>query len=548
MPGIQRIQHVVVLMLENRSFDHIFGYRAGVNGLSGNEYNLLEPTKPVSASNPAFYVSNGAPFAVPVGQGPAHSFADASIQQYRNKNGPVRGFPASNSGFVVSYLTELTFADRVADVTDEEIRVVMEAFAPGRLPSISALADAFCVCDNWYSEVPGPTQPNRLYIHAATSAGYAINDWSHIFDFCTIYNNLQDAGYTWATHDFDQNEVQAFSRVNTQKSCFRDFTTSFASDVQLNELPNFAFIIPRFLNADLPANSQHPPQDARYGDNLIADVYDALRANLDVWRNSALIVLYDEHGGLYEHVIPPSDGIPNPDGINSPPPGVTASWAPRFAFDRLGFRVPAIIASPWVIKGSVDSTRYQHTSVLATLKVLFGLPSFLTRRDASANSFESLFSELSAPRTDTPETLPRAAIPPVTVAKDDPGHPANRPLDLTQTELLLGVHQMLRAVDPKVADGFDLHMKQGEASAYIRWCYDRIAKANKPTGAFQLYRARGKYHWRLCDPKGRVLAESSAGYARRAAALAAVKQIQSAAATGTIKQDESVGNFSRTAA
>jgi phospholipase C len=538
MAGTQRIQHVVVLMLENRSFDHIFGYRAGVNGLSGNEFNLLKPSKPVSARNPAFYVSNGAPFAVPVGQGPAHSFTDANIQQYNNKNGPARGFPASNSGFVASYHTELTFADRVPDVTGEEIRVVMEAFAPGRLPSIGALADAFCVCDNWYSDGPGPTQPNRLYIHAGTSAGYVINDWSHTFNFRTIYNSLQDTGYTWATYDFDQNEVKEFSQVNTQKSCFRDFTTSFASDVQSNKLPSYSFIIPRFLNADLPANSQHPPQDARYGDNLIADVYDALAANPDVWRNSVLIVLYDEHGGLYDHAIPPSVGVPNPDGINSPPPGVTASWVPQFAFDRLGFRVPVIIASPWVARGRVDSTRYQHTSVLATLKVLFGLPSFLTRRDASANSFDSLFSELSAPRTDTPATLPRAATPPLTVSKDDPRHPANRPLDLTQTELLLGVHQMLRAVDPKVVDGFDLHMKQGEASAHIRWCYDRIARAKKPTASFQLYRVRGKYHWRLCDRKDRVLAESPTGYARRAAAIVAIRQIQFAAAAGGIEQSE----------
>ena len=174
MAGTQRIQHVVVLMLENRSFDHIFGYRAGVNGLGGNEFNLLDPTKPVSERNPAFYVSNGAPFAVPVGQGPGHSFADANVQQFNNENGPARGFPAKNSGFVRSYQTELTYADRVRNATDEEIRVVMEAFAPGRLPSIDALADAFCVCDNWFSEVPGPTQPNRLYMHAATSAGYAL--------------------------------------------------------------------------------------------------------------------------------------------------------------------------------------------------------------------------------------------------------------------------------------------------------------------------------------------------------------------------------------
>jgi phospholipase C len=538
MAGTQRIEHVVVLMLENRSFDHIFGYRAGVNGLSGDEFNLLDPTKPVSDNNPAFYVSNGAPFAVPVGEGPGHSFADANVQQFNNKTGPARGFPAKNLGFVRSYQTELTFADRVKNATNQEIRVVMEAFAPSRLPSIDALADAFCVCDNWYSEVPGPTQPNRLYMHAATSAGYALNDWSHIFDFRTIFNSLQDAGCSWATYDFDQNEVQEFSQVNMNKSCFRDFTMSFASDVQSSKLPNYSFVIPRFLSAVEPANSQHPPQDARFGDNLIADVYDTLRANPDVWQKSVLIVLYDEHGGLYDHVIPPSDGIPNPDGINSPPPGVTVSWAPTFAFDRLGLRVPAIIASPWVAKGRVDSTRYQHTSVLATLKALFGLPSFLTKRDASANSFESLFSELSAPRADTPETLPRAPLSPMPVSQDDPRHPANHPMDATQIEMVMGVHQMLRAADPQVVEGADLHMKQGEASAYVRWCYDHIAKVTRSAGEFQLFRSRGKHRWRLCDPRGRVLVESPVAYARRSAALAAVKHLQAAAPTADIKHED----------
>jgi len=538
MTAAQRIEHVVVLMLENRSFDHIFGYRAGVNGLKGDEYNLLVPTKPVSATNPACYVSNGAPFAVPVGQGPGHSFADANWQQYDNANGPGKGFPPRNNGFLLNYQNELLYADKVKNATAADFRVVMEAFAPGRLPSIEALADAFCVCDNWYSEVPGPTQPNRLYIHAATSVGYALNDWSQIFSVRTIYNSLQDAGCSWATYDFDSNEVKEFSQVNTQQNCFRDYTQSFAADVKSGGLPNYSFIIPHFVNADQPANSQHAPQDARYGDNLIADVYEALRSNPSVWQKSALIVIYDEHGGFYDHVIAPSDNIPNPDGIDSPPPSVTVSWAPRFAFDRLGFRVPAIIASPWIAKGKVDSTRYQHTSVLATLKALFGLSSFLTKRDASADSFESLFTELSAPRTDTPETLPRATVPATTVSMDNPAHPANQPLDPTQTEILLGVHQMLRKSNPDVVEWPDLHMTQADASDYIRSCYDRLAKTAKTGVTFHVYRDGNKHHWRLCDAKGRVLAESSGGYARRSAAVHAIKQIQATASPGRIEFDE----------
>jgi phospholipase C len=245
--------------------------------------------------------------------------------------------------------------------------------------------------------------------------------------------------------------------------------------------------------------------------------------------------LYDEHGGFYDHVIPPSDNVPNPDGINSPPPGNMASWPPEFAFDRLGFRVPAIIASPWVAQGRVDSTLYQHTSVLATLKALFGLSSFLTKRDASAKSFEALFSELSAPRTDTPESLPLATMAPVSVSPEDPAHPANQPMDATQTELLLGVHEMMRRAYPEMLDGANLHMTQGEASSYIRSCYEHHWKTIKGTGTFHGYRVGDKHFWRLCDAKGRMLAKSAVSYPRRAAAIAAVKQAQAAAAVGRVE-------------
>jgi phospholipase C len=534
MARTRRIEHVVVLMLENRSFDHMLGYHAGVNGLTGKEFNLLDPTKAVSSANPAYFVSNGAAFAIPVGEGPGHSFNDANSQEFNNIKGPAPGFPARNQGFVKNYRQELVLADRVKSPTVAEIQAVMDSFAPGRLPSIEALASAFCVCDNWFSEVPGPTQPNRLYMHAATSSGYVMNDWSQIFSARTIYNNLQDAGFTWAVYSSDVNEVLEFSQVNTQKTCFKDYTQSFASDVSSGALPNYAYIVPRFYNTTAaPADSQHPPHDARFGDNLIANVYDALRSNAELWQNTALIVIYDEHGGFYDHVIPPSSNVPNPDGINSPPPGATgSSSAPSFAFDRLGPRVPAIIASPWIQAGRIDSTQCQHTSVLATLKALFGLPSFLTKRDASANSFDGLFSELSSPRTDTPEALPRATVPTTTVAANDPSHPANHPMDATQAEILVGVHQMLRTAHPEVRSGADLRMTQGDASSFILSAYERLQRSRTAAGDFEIYKAGGKHHWRLVDAKGRVLAKSPIGYDRRAAAIAAIKQARTAAASG----------------
>lgn len=482
------IEHVVVLMLENRAFDHIFGFRHGVNGLKGDESNLLDPSKPESESNPAFSVNNAAPYAVLAGEGPGHSLNAANTQLCNNKNGPDGSHPMLNNGFVSNYNTELVYADKVKNPSHDVIEVVMQSFAPARLPSINALADAFCVCDNWYSEVPGPTQPNRLYMHAATSFGFALNVWTHIFDGPTIYNRLSDAGKTWAAYYFDDNDLAGFSQVNKESANFKLYEDSFASDVKAGTLANYAFIEPRFINADNDmANSQHAPQDARYGDNFIADVYETLRSNEELWSKTALIVLYDEHGGFYDHVVPPT-GVPNPDGINSPPPGNTISYAPTFDFTRLGFRVPAVIASPWVQAGKVDSTRYQHTSVLATVKKVWGLSDFLTRRDASAATFEGLFSALKAPRADTPAKLPRAALPTTTAAPDSPAHPANQPLDATQHAVLMKAYHLTRDSHPDGPPPDDLPTTQGEASKFIRARYSKhfnmpSGRASKKNGA-----------------------------------------------------------------
>lgn len=472
-PPNGRIEHVVVLMMENRSFDHIFGYRHGIDGLTGKEFNLLNPAAPESDKNPSFYVNNGAPWAVLAGQGPGHSLNAANVQLCNSKTGPDSSHAPSNNGFVSNYQTELVYADHVKNATNEIMQVVMQSFPPERLPSINALADAFCICDHWYSEVPGPTQPNRLYLHAATSFGYAMNVWSQKFDGPTIYGQIQKAGLTWATYQHDDNEVLEFNEVNKETANFKMYDDSFAADVKAGKLANYVFIIPRFINANngVMANSQHAPQDARYGDNFIADVYEALRANEDVWNKSMLVVCYDEHGGFYDHVVPPS-GVPNPDGINSPPPGNNASYAPVFDFTRLGFRGPAVICSPWIKAGRVDSTPYQHTSVMATARKLLGVKAApLTKRDASANTFEHLIAELPAPRTDTPTTLPRAPLPAVAAGPNDPANPANQPLDPTQRDVLHRAHALTVDSHPDGPSYDGVPDTQGEASNYIRQRY-----------------------------------------------------------------------------
>src|SRR5262249_48037966 len=141
----------------------------------------------------------------------------------------------------------------------------------------------------------------------------------------------------------------------------------------------------------------HAPEDVRFGEHLIADVYDALAANAELFQETVLIVTYDEHGGFFEHVAPGS--APNPDGQNSPNPDDNAAFTvPSFEFDRLGLRVPAVIASPWVPRGQVVNRKLQHTSVIKTAVEMFGLAGPLSHRDASAASFADLFTQLSDPR------------------------------------------------------------------------------------------------------------------------------------------------------
>jgi len=171
-------------------------------------------------------------------------------------------------------------------------------------------------------------------------------------------------------------------------------------------LPHYSFLDPRYFWSkgyvvERLATDQHPSHEMAEGDRLIKEVYESLRAS-PTWNSTMFMVTYDEHGGFYDHVSPPT--APNPDNLNS--------TDPPFDFRRLGVRIPVVVASPWIPKGTIVHTPpvgyYDHSSVYATLRKLFdieGSAPFLTNRDASAASFEHVLSSAS-PRTDCPTTLP----------------------------------------------------------------------------------------------------------------------------------------------
>jgi phospholipase C len=162
-------------------------------------------------------------------------------------------------------------------------------------------------------------------------------------------------------------------------------------------LPAYSFIEPRYFNFLWKrANDQHPDHDVALGEDLTARVYEAVRSSPN-WPNTLLVVTWDEHGGTYDHAVPPT----------AQPPGGGSSANPPFDFSRYGPRVPAVLISPLIPRRTLDPTVYDHSSLPATVKRLFGLPDFLTRRDAAANTFEGVAS-LGTARLDTPDVIPRA--------------------------------------------------------------------------------------------------------------------------------------------
>jgi phospholipase C len=395
MPNqLSRIEHIVVLMLENRSFDHMLGQVPGVNGVTGAEENFWTPDVPASGG---VRVTFDAKPRKQLRTDPGHDLDHVRVQLYGSA-GDTFPVPSSSSGFLAQYLERIG-----GDPTDPKRRSraeeIMKCFSLNGLPVLTGLARAFAVCDAWYSSVPGPTWPNRFFLHAATSDGMTGNSFGQA-GLRTIYHNLSDAGVSWGIyfHDFPQ----ALGLKSLWDQRFRSHFHRIGHFWKLagaGELPAFSFVEPRyftFLWKD--ANDQHPPHDVDRGENLVAAVYQVLRQS-PAWERTLLLITHDEHGGIYDHASVVSLPAPAPA-----PPGA------RFDFATSGVRVPAVVASPWIAAGTVDHRPYDHSSIPATLKERFGLPNFLTARDAQATTLGDLLS-LAEPRQDAPVTIEERVLP-----------------------------------------------------------------------------------------------------------------------------------------
>jgi phospholipase C len=412
-PVTQLIEHVFLLMLENRSFDHLLGFSpiSGTDAASGQPTttDLLTGKETNPYDNREFEVSHPADWVMP--RDPGHEFTDVVTQLCgAGATYPPKGpYPPINGlGYVADYVSMGGAA------SPEEI---MKSYGPEQLPVLNALAAEFTICDNWHAAMPGPTWPNRFFSLAASSAGLdhsptrlEILAWGIAgasFPNGSVFDAMSrakgDAG--WRLYAGDLFPMSAFIN-GVHWADVNDYDKDFAADLASGDYPwAFTIIEPNYGdvvgNTYVGGTSEHPMDDVTHGEALIKSTYEAIR-NSSVWNSSLLIVTWDEHGGFYDHVAP---------GV-APAPGDTPNGSIfnqyGFDFKLFGVRVPAVIVSPLIPKNLIDHRAYDHSSIPATLEAVFGFAA-LTARDAAANNVASLAS-LSVPRQDCPTSLPNPAI------------------------------------------------------------------------------------------------------------------------------------------
>jgi phospholipase C len=450
--GADPIKHVVVLMFENHSFDQMLGAFQSVYP----QLNGVDPLRPLSNRD-----STGREYRqletrdTVVSPDPMHELANA-----------LRQLQGGNSGFVADY--EL---DYPATTTMDRQRI-MSYFPIGQLPALHALAQHFTICDHWFCSVPGPTWTNRFFVHSGTSMGLvrmpeSAGDAGMFLRYTqdTIFDRLNERGIAWRVYfgDVPQSLVLRHQWRPRNARRYRHIRAFFAdAEDHADAFPQYSFIEPSYMTGE--QNDDHPPHSTMRAQRLLARVYNAIRANEALFNSTLLVVLYDEHGGFYDHVSPPS-AVP-PDAHRH-----------EYTFDRLGVRVPALLASPWVERG-VLSTEFDHTSLLRYLIDKWHLGE-LTTRVRNAQSFASAIRTTGSPRTDTPERLP---VPPIALRMAAEEPPFGAAEDVTPAELAEPPNDLQRSLL-----AFTEHLEQTELPPVAR---PMVVAAAGPIGETQAARLR----------------------------------------------------------
>jgi phospholipase C len=402
--GLDKLEHIVVLMMENRSFDHMLGSLTAVNPkIDGVTPDLSNPDangNPVKAQPLAEFQAQLQP-------DPDHHFPAVDLQIFGGDTSPTR--VANMQGFVKSYFNQQR------DLKHSQ--KIMYYFAQKDLPVLTTLALEFAVFNRWFASIPGPTICNRAFAHYGTSFGRVDMNLLYINEpFKSIYNRLIDATpkHTSKLYYYDtaSSTMEITNLLQHQPELFGTYP-QFLDDCAKGNLPDYAFVEPNYSDHETDsgeetANDQHPDHNVQHGEIFIASIYQAIK-NSPLWPNTALLIVYDEHGGIFDHVVPPAC----PKDQFTASANDTGTGMP-FAFDRLGVRVPAILVSPWIQKGTIVDRVFDHASIPATVtKFFLGDYSPRSPRETSADVFiepnsgtvdpaRNLLS-LTTMRTDCPE-------------------------------------------------------------------------------------------------------------------------------------------------
>jgi phospholipase C len=362
-----RVQHIVVLMQENRSFDHYFGQRAG-----DTNPNPLGGT-PIAAFHKTTYCEVA---------DLNHSW-NGTHQEW--DGGKMDGFTAANAV--------------AADPTGSR---TMGYYDRTDLPFYYALDNTFAIGDHYFASALTQTFPNRFYLLAGTSFGHIRNDFPTGAGYTqpTVFNLLDAAHVSWKIYYSQIAFANLFAYVQTRQINVVPIDQYYV-DASNGNLPQVSFVDPIFLATNTVENDEHPPSNVQVGQNFTANVINALFKSPE-WLSSAMFLTYDEHGGFYDHMAPPAAVAPD-----SIPPMLQAGDAPG-GFDRYGIRVPVTVISPWSKAHFVSHVVNDHTSILRFIETRFNLPT-LTRRDAAANPMLEFFNFKSATFAQPP-VLPPATI------------------------------------------------------------------------------------------------------------------------------------------
>jgi phospholipase C len=463
--------HLVVVMFENRSFDNLLGYLYADGELPEGETFAGLPTEPIRMDGPHGRTYETHPYRGTTDEimssprpdpgedyphvntqlfgtvDPARNAELQVSQMVRPYNAPAAGAEPTMRGFVHDYHN--AFHMELGRLpTADELEPALGAFTPDMLPVLSALAKGFAVFDGWHCAVPGPTFCNRSFLHASTSHGYVTNHdnggtekwFRKSAAQPTIFNRLDEAGISWAVY-YDDSQLVSMTGLIHKPVLERFWHTNFFpmsdffASVADGTLPAYAFVEPRML---YDHNDMHPPvgtidvtevdgvkvtggaiSDVRAGEALLHRLYTSVRESSSATgsnaANTMLLVVFDEHGGTFDHVQPPA----------ATPPGDGGPGEMDFTFDRLGLRVPAIAISAYTAAGTIVHDPVHHGSLISTLTAKYGLEP-LTARDAGAPTIAGAVT-LSSPRptTDWPQTHPQytprnpESADPVPAGQDD---------------------------------------------------------------------------------------------------------------------------------